>query len=330
MTLTEPTPTPPSERTPHPKSLSLDTARQLHSGETDLPDPATLRDASEYDPSIHVDNEEHVRTKAERFAILAFLAKKITDVTLIGEGRETRFYQPIKRQPNVLDYISKDAKITILENDLFDEEDFDYAALEVLRLPEYKHVVDRFNQIASVVAESDEEKYSKFTIEDRLGGLSADIIFSTTALMRLTLKHIKDNRIRLSPGQIRNVLIDNIDFLEETAAKNLAHTQNLMRATIETPQGREDALMDIMQNEDLADVDFVPNEGSYKLVLKNKAPKPKTGLFGATLGCPAGYDFEDGDSVIRRTATAIINEAYDRGVFDDVQNLRIPPFDTIK
>jgi len=65
---------------------------------------------------------------------------------------------------------------------------------------------------------------------------------------------------------------------------------------------------------------------SYRLKLSDKLPKPKVGLYGATMGCPANYHLDEGDTVIRKYSTAIINLAYDRGIFAEKIDFINPPY----
>lgn len=315
-----------NERLPHPKRLSEQTAQKLQSGEIELPDSEALREASTYKEGSDYPNEELAKTKAERFAILAHLAREVTKITLKGEGRETRFYQPMQTAPDSERFIKRNAKITQLENDLLDDKDFKYAGVEVLRLPENSAIVARFNKIAADIAEkSDGEFYQKGdTIESRLGGITYDVVTSTCGLIKLILNHIRNEHPQLNADQIRKVLLDNINLLEDIASQNLVHNQNLIHGSEETDEGVEEFDTEIL---DFAETVLKSDGDTYKLVILNKNPKPKVGLFGATLGCPANYHLDEGDTVIRQMATAIINEAYDRGIFNDLKNQLIPPFD---
>lgn len=314
------------ERLPHPKRLSEQTAHKLQSGEIDLPDAEALREASTYKQGQDYENEELAKTKAERFAILAHLAREVTKITLKGEGKEMRFYQPMQAVPNSERYIRRNALISQLENDLLFDEDFKYAGVEVLRLPENSAVVDRFNKIVNDIAEkSNDDFYSKSdTIETRLGGITYDVVIGTCGLMKLVLNHIRNEHSKFSPAKIREILLDNIDILEEIASFNLAHSQKFIHGNEETKEGIKE--FDTMFLE-FAKTILVADGDGYKLVILNKNPKPKVGLFGATLGCPANYHLDNGDTVIRQMATAIINEAYDRGIFKDLKYQHIPPFD---
>ena len=61
-------------------------------------------------------------------------------------------------------------------------------------------------------------------------------------------------------------------------------------------------------------------DGKYRLEITTpRNPKSKTGLYGATIGCPAGFCFDECDSALLKVAIAIINEAYDRQVFGEVK-----------
>lgn len=315
-----------SERLPHPKKLSEQTAQQLQRGEIDLPDSELLRTASTYKKGEDYPNEELAKSKAERFAILAHLAREITKITLKGTGRETRFYQPIQTNPESLRYIRRNALISQLENDLFDDKDFEYAGTEVLRLPENAAIVARFNEIAAAIAESsDDDFYAKGdTIENRLGGITYDVIVGTCGLIKLVLNHIRNEHSSLSANEVRNVLLDNINVLEEIAALNLLHSQKRIHVVEDSEEGIEEYDTDILE---YAQTKLLAENGKYTLIILNKNPKPKVGLFGATLGCPANYHLDEGDTVIRRMATAIINEAYDRKIFSNLKNQIIPPFD---
>ncbi len=317
-----------SERLPHPKKLSEQTAQKLQSGEIDLPDSELLRAASSYKEGEDYPNEELAKSKAERFAILAHLAREITKITLKGTGRETRFYQPIQTDPESFRFIRRNAQISQLENDLFDDKDFQYAGTEVLRLPENAAIVARFNTIAATIAESsDDDFYGKGdTIESRLGGITYDVIIGTCGLIKLVLNHVRNEYPWLNANEVRNILLDNINVLEEIAALNLAHSQKRIHAIEDTKEGVEEFDTEMIE---YAQTKLIAENGKYKLIILNKNPKPKVGLFGATLGCPANYHLDEGDTVIRKIASAIINEAYDRKIFSNLQNQLIPPFDNM-
>ncbi len=318
-----------TELLPHPKRLSVEAAKSLQESSSYNTEADKMQEASVFDPAVHKENEALVRTKAERFAILAHLAEEVSKEVVVGEGKETRFYHPIQSSTSTRP-ATDIPPFWALEQDLLDDETINLIAIEVLREKQYAPIVRRFKeivmQIATHPATENELFYGKDdTVENRLGGLSYDIIVNTILMMEIILKHIRDEfpEIVGKADTVREIMLDNIDFLEDLANKNLAHSKKLVHIHVTDYDSTEKELDTSFEYSGYYSKTVLQKQnGKYVLKLLSKNPKPKTGLYGATMGCPANYHLTEGDTVVRKYATAIINEAFDRKLFSKPIRLR--------
>lgn len=297
MTHSEPTPIPLSERTPHPKRLSREAAKRLHDG-GQLPDSEGLRDASGFDPEKHINNDEiRIQKKPEVYAIQAHLIAELAKVVLRGEGENIRFAIPIEEDYTAVTGISKLTQELVKTGVSYEMK---LAKIKVLESPNNRLAFDRLKELQGR--------------EELTGIFQSDIIRGTIKLIQMINTQSEIQGLNLTPEQKRRTVLDSIDILEDIAELNDTHERRLFQN--EYPDYDDEKYGKFTANF-VEGVLEKQQDGSYRLAITTpRNPKPKTGLFGATIGCPAGFHLEEGESALRKVAIAIVNEAYDRGLFE--------------
>lgn len=303
------------ERTPHPKRLSVETARDLQSGKIEVPDSDRLRAISPYDPHIHDPEIEMAKTKAERFAIIAHLIAQLTNEVVKGEGDDAEFIGLTQSEGGY----STDVHDRLM-NDLFDYQHSDIVNLakeKVLTDPNNQPVIQRLRSIARKINNTSEnDSYADTKPEDaRIVSPGGELIMNTVEFIVLLEYHMRHIKPQLSQEQKRDIAISNLSILEDLAAKNINHFDKIFRDRFEDEEtGEEEEYFQSIFRSNMTDSELIKLPEGYKLYLKNLPPRPKTGLAGATLGCPANYHLDEGDTALRRQAIAVVNEAYKRGI----------------
>jgi hypothetical protein len=290
--------------------------------------PRNLEASSKYDPDRHIQFPRMIELKPSRFAHTAVLMSKVADRVFEGEGSEMRM--PAIRTLRDRSYkMHKDEPLLQLAYD-WGEADITSEIDEVLYDPSNKARIDAYEEIALDIATDPNAKEPAFDSESVYDELR----------MRLNIPQSFENEVSgrllvqwgleaLPPEittieQLRLFLISLISFFEDMSELEIEHLSQYYQ------RGDWNYFDVTLEGGGVALVKDEYTDGyAFKLTERKKRPER---ISGQPVGCPAGFTFEDvtiagletvpppEPTVIARSLTAFVNEAYDRGVLDELYN----------
>ena len=310
-------------------SIKAATVAVAHALNTD-PDFRTdaLHGVSAYDAKKHLTGkgaEEYVEHKPERYAIAAVFSGRAADdlLTKPDDPKETRYLAlPDVHDPDIERHLRR---IRTPDEHRFAPEGLsgqiraliDMEATSFLsEHPELKGVNDRFMVISAANPLDTDVINAKGVISNIAFAMNTQVLGDFLSLtQRLIHENIKHPLLQ-TPEQRLEFVRDAADkLLFDVAALNLGHFLHIDES--DGPWNNFDIGLnleaDIMHSEEKGWV--------IKYKPGNRLPsKPKTGLAGPTLACPALMQVEGDDaaSPLHRFVYATINAAYDRGMLDDM------------
>ena len=305
------------------KSAARGMARSLHAGEN-LSDETIAHSESlhTFDPEKDAQYPRAIETKGLRFAITAKLIDQMADIALVGEGSDTRIPQIKSVKPREARYYDND-KTLVLFDDWIDM-DMTESIKAVIDDPDNYEVLSLYRDIVEDISTDPEAEtdYNSLDTDDALDilytRLNPSKSFETVVGMTFLIKMLQKLAAKhpLSPEQCRLIGIQNIELFSRLAQLESAHSELYINHFNVQDIG--------VLTQDEIGIEFNQVDGAWKLALKTRHKKPDV-TFGPPVGCPAGFDLESRpsraselseDTSLHRFATAYLNEAYDRGLFD--------------
>lgn len=312
----------------HPKLSSLAVGSALHAN----PDTDTsLAPRAEFNPESDTEGlEVYVQNKAERYAIAAVFADRAADdlVSAPINPRESRFkdlpdveaiYQREEAFPsgkNTVAYGTGTARDILKTSIHYAVEELSESFLDMH--PELSRAADRFSAISDgadlVGSDIDDHHAIIENISETMNFFVLDEFVPFVQRMIDENKHIAE----LHTPDARNEFAKDLakQLLFDVAAINLGHLGAI--------QDSETSWGNFMLARDVEASPIKGKNGEWRIQFAEghqRPPKPKDGLAGPTLGCPALMQLEAGDpaSPLHRIVYATINEAHARGLFSDTE-----------
>lgn len=306
-----------------PKQAARSEARRLALGE-DAVDP-TINALSPFDPEKHIDHPVIIETRPERFAITAFLMKQLSDTIFTGADKDTRLPALQERRNIPSSMHDEDTRLSQLLKLSEDWSDMDLrsAINTVVQHEQNVPVVQRYIEINEDIMTHPHTEYEHFPYDSAEDNLRFQLNPANSELSMLGPKLIEwglesvPNDIANDPDAIRHYIISLIPFFEKMAQLEGYHAGNYTKKWYYLSTPAEESGVAIVHNS--------VGEPMLTATVKEAAPEKS---FGKPIGCPAGFSFEsvaaDGiikkkentPSLLRHSLIAMINEAYDRGIFD--------------
>lgn len=323
-----------------PKQAARAEAVRLDDGQC----PHNLEYTSAYDESKHIQFPRMIETKPSRFAITAVLLDRLANTIFEGEGDEVRLpeLKRLRDHGRKKMFTEEDDPTGLLQLE-YDWGDMDYKAAikAVIEAPENQDMIEQYGEIMLDIMTDPNAEESAFegkTVDDmfnnpelprdfteqnirtelgyrmNLAGGSVETSISGRVLIRWALDELPPEVT--TDDEKRRFIIGLIPFFEKLSELEERHLH-------EYYFNGEWSQNDITAER--AGVSLVKDgNGDYDYRLTGRRERPER-TAGKPVGCPAGFTFEsiatdgigkmiDRPSVIRRSLTAFVNEAYDRGV----------------